>query len=137
MNFKTTIVLLVIVAGLAGWVWYDSRTTPTVPTASMPKRVFKQFSPDDATRIAIARGAGLKDQLVLVKTVVPPAKGETNETKVWKLEKPVADAADDVNVGRILEKVQLLEADQKLEGEQAKKALFGASPVLTLTVSRP
>jgi hypothetical protein len=62
MNFKTTIVLLVLVAGLAAYVIHESMSTPNVvhPGSGHPQ-ILPRFSPDDATRIAVARGAGLKD----------------------------------------------------------------------------
>src|SRR5205085_2398423 len=75
-----------------------------------------QVHSDDVTKLVIDRGPGLKDQFVLVK-----------EEKVgWKLEKPLADRADEGKVREILNKLEFLEwKGEPLRDEKAAKAPFG------------
>ena len=62
MNWKTTLVLMVVVAGLGAWVYFgESAIDPTAKTTS--ELVAKGFKVDDVTRVEIARG---KDQAELV-----------------------------------------------------------------------
>jgi hypothetical protein len=111
VNWKTTLVLLLLVAGLGAFVlWGDSG--PTSPKES--KLVLPKFKTDDVTKVAIKRGAGLAEEVVLVK-----------DGPVWKLEKPVADKADDGKVRELLAPIEFLEFVQKKEGDEAKKAPFG------------
>lgn len=125
MNWKTTLVLLVVVLLLFGWVYFNE---PKIePTKLGDTHVFRpQVHGEDVTRLVIDRGDGLKEQLVFVK----------EERVGWKLEKPVADRADDGNVRDILNKLEFLEHKQggRLEGDKASQ--FG-TVVSKLTVSRP
>ncbi len=110
MNWKTTLILLAIVGGLFAFVLiYDNQLDDTKTLQTTAKRVVRDFKVDDVTRVAIARGKGLKDEIVLSK-----------DGSSWKLEKPVADKADDGKVRELVALIEFLDATEVYEGEKAE-----------------
>ncbi|MBI3722505.1 DUF4340 domain-containing protein [bacterium] len=138
MNFKTTIVLLLVVAGLCGYVYMTSNAPPLVPRGSLPKRLFQAFEPDDATAVAFVRSGG-KEEVVATRVTIPAPKDTVTgpkEKKVWKLEKPVLDDADAGKINDLLAKVQFLECEKQYDEAASKAVAFGQTE-LSLTISRP
>ncbi len=124
MNWKTTLVLLLLVGGLGAYVyWGESQTEVSVRGKDV--RPIKNFKVDDVTKIVIERGKDLKEQIVLAK-----------DGNNWRLEKPLADKADDTNVRGLIAPIELLDAVSVREGDEAKKVDFGTVEQ-RLTVSRP
>ena len=130
MNWKTTVILLVVVLGLGTWVVVSERHSATTIRGGNPKLFTPEIDADTVTKIVIDRGKGLSEQIVLTKV----------EKVGWRLEKPLADRADDGKVREILVKLQFLEHKEngKLEGEKAEKARSQFGDVESrITVSRP
>ncbi len=121
MNWKATLVLFLVVAGMGAWVYFgESKITPHGVT---PK-VIDDFKTDDVTKVEIKRGKGLAEQIVLEKV-----------DGAWKMTKPVTDRADEGKVREILSPIEFLEGEHTFTGDQAKAKPFEVEQ--TLSVSRP
>lgn len=115
MNWKTTLMLLVLVAGMGTWVYLgESKLDSTPDLRKDMGRIVKKFKAEDATKVSIKRGKGLADEVVLVK-----------DGAFWKMEKPAVDKADEGKVRELLAPIEFLEPSVMKEGDEAKKAPFG------------
>jgi hypothetical protein len=127
VNWKTTLVLLVIVAGLGIWVSTGEKeaqnTTPQGNTYILPGT-----KPDDVTKVTIARGGkGTPEEIVLVK-----------DGATWMMTKPVADKADGGKVRELVGTLEFLESKETLEGDKVEKATKSFGEVeARLTIVRP
>jgi hypothetical protein len=126
MNWKSTLVLLIVVAGLGAFVfWGESGTETSNPGNKPSPRPIQNFKVDDVTKVVIERGKDLKEQIVLAK-----------DGNNWRMEKPLTDKADDTNVRGLLAPIEFLDAVSVRVGDEYKKVDFGTVEQ-RLTVSRP
>ncbi len=126
MNWKTTLVLLILVAAMGSWVYFgESKLEDTNTLKKERGRLIPKFKIDDVTKITVKRGKGLAEEIVLAK-----------DGAAWKMEKPSADKADEGKVRELLAPLEFLEPDVKKEGDEAKKVAFG-DVEQRLEVSRP
>ncbi len=123
MNWKTTLVLLVLVGAMGAYVYWGESSPLPKPTQNV--RPIPDFKVDDVTKVVVQRGKGLLEEIVLVK-----------DGTAWRMEKPVADKADDGKVKELISPIEFMDATAVKEGEEAKKVTFG-DVEQRLTVSRP
>jgi hypothetical protein len=85
MSFKTTLVLLLLAAAVAGFYFWVEKDIPTTEDAlRASKLVFRDLKADDVVRIRIARPASPTADVLATREGGGP----------WRLEKPVAAEAD-------------------------------------------
>src|SRR2546423_10530072 len=126
MNWKTTLILFVVVASLGAWVYFgESKLDPTESGAHQDLRVLRNFKFEDVKSVAIARGKGLAEEIVASKA--------GND---WRLEKPLQDKADDGKLRELLAPLEFLDAVQKVEGDKVRDVPFGDVAV-RLSIVRP
>ncbi len=110
MNFRLTLVLLIVLVLLAGAVYYV-QATPATPTPAAKTASVLSFLPSDATQIE-ATGQG--------KTVVV-ARGDDGK---WLLKQPEQGPADQVRVDSLLSALGTLTATRTIDAP-ASLAEFG------------
>lgn len=128
-SLRTTLVMTAIVGVLALWIWLgEGQLDPSATSADGLKRrrVLPMFATADVTRVEL-QPAGDAPKVVLVRDPTDPAEkgAPPPEPKPWRMEAPVADAADGGEVTRVLNAIEWLEFTDKLEGEHAQAYDFG------------
>ncbi|MCO5166712.1 MAG: DUF4340 domain-containing protein [Planctomycetes bacterium] len=123
-SLRTTLVLTAIVGVLALWIWLgEGQLDPSATGDGVKKRrVLPMFATADATRLEL-QPAGDAPKVALAREAAP--EGDKGEPKPWRMEAPVADAADGGEVTRVLNAIEWLEFTDKLEGEHASAYDFG------------
>ena len=121
MKFKTTFLLLIIAVAVAYYIIkVDSKKLSTEELKRIEKRIFKQFNPQQITRI----------QLTVVKTGKVERVQEVElkrEVSGWKLIKPVNFPADAPKIRYMLDGMKKIDQSQILVGKDFKKFdRFGA-----------
>jgi len=124
MNFKTTLILLVLLAAAGGYIAWDryrNADSPENATAKAnPGRLFDLADAADVTSLSI-RGA---DSEIVLNAVPEPEKKETKPdspfaelkpTKQWRMVKPVESAANSAEVNTLVEELVRLESKAKVD----------------------
>lgn len=127
MNPKTTLVLFLLVVGIGAWVFLGEQQTQTSDDlAKEKKKLVPSFKQDDAKRVEIAKIGTSTETYVIVREDKGEKKDDKTPTLIgsstWRIEKPLADKADDGNVRSLVSKLEWLESIDTLEGERAEKA---------------
>ncbi|OFW05546.1 MAG: hypothetical protein A3I61_04470 [Acidobacteria bacterium RIFCSPLOWO2_02_FULL_68_18] len=113
-GLKTTIALLVVLGGLAGYIFfYEARREPADPNAK--PRAFDQLSSDSIQEIEITN-----------------ADGDTSRAQLdngnWQLVQPVKADADDGVVGTVTSNLASLEVQRVVEEKPADLKQYGLEP---------
>ena len=124
MNFKTTLVLLVLLIAAGGYVAYDHYKSADAPekgtVAANPDRLFDVADPKDVTSVAI-RGADT--EIVLTAVPEPDKKDKKPDDPFaappagpqWRMSKPVESAANSTEVNDLVRELTNLETQAKVD----------------------
>jgi hypothetical protein len=105
MNFKTTIALIVVLAGLGGYLFYTRSTTPSSTPAPTEARKLIDIKSDQVTKLSIAPTNG------------NPTTFEKHGSD-WQITSPIQAAADDSKVDELLTTILGLESKGQLDASQ-------------------
>lgn len=122
MNFRTTLVLLVVLVALGAYVWFGEFNAgkPTMP-ALTPTPVVLNFPIEEVTEMTVESGEG---RVVLLH-------GSGSE---WKLVEPVVDDADPGRMNVLMYKFSDLEASRAITDSVGSLADYGLDePIVTST----
>lgn len=116
MKFKTTIILLILVLAVGGYVWFVDRFKPsTAEIKQTEKRVLKDFRPELITKIYIDRQVRENE----TGKVLRLEKYELErETLGWKLVKPVNFPVNTPLVRQILDSLKKVDQHRSITGEE-------------------
>jgi hypothetical protein len=116
MRFRTTLILLLVVALLGAYLWYVDRGRPsTAEQHLVEKRIFKTFDQDKvaALRVVVAYRTNEigaitnREEFVVVRDVAG-----------WNVTAPVNFPADEAKIGAILDQVKRLEQQRVTTPEE-------------------
>jgi hypothetical protein len=118
MRFRTTLVLLLLLAGLGAYVYWVEM--PAAEQETKKKTVF-EFKPDDVTQVTLAYP---DREIVLAKS-----GGQ------WRLTKPIDALADATTTGNLVNAIAECEAKKELTDASSDPAQYGLDkPFVTVTV---
>ncbi len=118
MRFRTTILLLLLLAGLGAYVYFVEY--PQAEKEAKKKTLF-EFKADDATEITLA----YEDRMIAVK------KSGTE----WRLTQPIDVPADETTVKNLVNAVAECEVKRELTDASSDLAQYGLDkPLVTVTV---
>jgi len=118
MRFRTTLVLLLLLAGLGAYVYWVEM--PAAEQEAKKKTVF-EFKPDDVTQVTLAYA---DREIVLAK-----AAGQ------WRLTKPIDALADTTTTGNLVNAIADCELKKELTDASSDPAQYGLDkPFVTVTV---
>lgn len=124
MRFRTTLILLAVLAVLGGYVLWSGRRKPVDTSASTPAIRVLQLNPNDVSA-AVVRDAGGK------QVRVERAGAD------WKLTAPRSDKADTTAVGGAIDTLAQLSATRVITPPSADLAPYGlAKPAYTVQLSK-
>lgn len=107
MRLRSTIVLLLLVAGLGAFIWLHERRTDSTEQAAFNARYALALSPADVTRIQLASPA-------LRVRFAKQGDG-------WHIAEPVQTAADDARVEQLLTELATLQRSHIITAAQVKR----------------
>lgn len=113
MKFRNTLILIAILAILAGYVYFFE-IKREAPAQQEPAQVILDLNPDDIISLAVAWGDG--------DPVLRLARGEG---EAWRVEMPAEDAADHIRVSNSVASLARLEAMRLLEERPADLSVYG------------
>ena len=105
MNFKTTIALIVILAGLGGYLFYTRSTTPSATPSPTEAHKLIDIKSEQVTKLSIAPANG------------NPTTFEKHGSD-WQITSPIQAAADDSKVDELLTTILGLESHGQLDASQ-------------------
>ena len=118
MRFRTTLILLLLLAGLGAYVYWVEM--PAAEQEAKKKTVF-EFKPDDVTQVTLAYA---DREIVLAK-----AAGQ------WRLTKPLDALADATTTGNLVNAIAECEVKKELTETSPDPAQYGLDkPFVTVTV---
>ncbi|MBI3050285.1 MAG: DUF4340 domain-containing protein [Acidobacteria bacterium] len=113
-GLKTTIALLVVLGGLAGYIFfYEARREPADPNAR--PRAFDQLASENIQEVQIKNADGQTSRVQL-------------ESGNWQLVEPVKADADDGVVGTVTSNLASLEVQRVVEEKPADLKQYGLEP---------
>jgi len=140
---RTLLVLFLVVAGLAAFVWFYERDLPGSDERAKLEKKLLDLKKDDVAAVAIERpGAAGAGRDIRLERVAPAKKAEGKkasgdeaapaETAAdWRMTRPIAAAADGLAVNGLLESLVGLDKQRTLEHPD-RKALGLARPQVTV-----
>ncbi len=142
MKPKTVLVLAIVVAALAAFVWFFGRDLPSSEEMTARSRKVLPVESDDVTAVTLQWG----DRTVHLERPAAKPKAEAGEDEAaegegagareWRLTEPLADRADQSAVERLLSSLTGLEKERTIE--DAKPAEAGLdSPRGKVTLETP
>lgn len=105
MNFKTTIALIIILAGLGGYLFYTNHSTPTAKPSSSETHKLIDLQIADVTRFTVASLNG--------KPITFEKFGDN-----WQMTEPMRTPADNAKVTDLLTAILGLESHEQLDASQ-------------------
>ncbi len=114
MRFRTTLMLLLLVAALGAYLWYVDRYQPsTAERQLVEKRIFKTFDQDNVAglRIRVAQRTNEfgaitnREEFVIARDLAG-----------WNVSAPVNFPADDAKIRAILDQVKKLDQQRQISG---------------------
>jgi len=116
MKFKTTILLLILVLAVGGYVWFVDRFKPsTAELKQTEKRVLQDFRPELITRITIDRQIRENETGKVLKLERYELE---KETLGWKLMKPVNFPVNTPLVRQILDNLKKVDQNRFISGSE-------------------
>lgn len=128
MSTRTTLVLVVILAALSGYVWWSGRSSANSAATATP----------EALTIWTVEPAQV--QAIVVEPTDQPAARVERDGDSWRIVAPTPGAADAETISRTLSSLATLEARRALTDTTDLAAYGLTSPVMTLrleTTSQP
>jgi len=114
MRFRTTLILLLLVAAVGAYLWYVDRYQPsTAERRRVEKRIFKTFDQDKVAgmRIVVAQRTNEFGAITNREEFVI-----TRDVAGWNVSTPVNFPADDAKVRAILDQVKRMDQQRQISG---------------------
>jgi len=114
MRFRTTLILLLLVAALGAYLWYVDRYQPSLAERQrVEKRIFKTFDQDKVAglRIVVAQRTNEIGAITNREEFVI-----TRDLAGWNVSAPVSFPADDAKIRAILDQVKRLDQQRQISG---------------------
>ncbi len=114
MRFRTTLILLLMVAVVGAYLWYVDRYQPsTAERHLVEKRIFKTFDQDKVAglRIIVAQRTNEFGAITNREEFVI-----TRDVAGWNVSTPVSFPADDAKIRAILDQVKKLDLQRQISG---------------------
>ena len=115
MKFRNTLLLIAVLAILAGYVYFFEIKKEDVPSEEDLAKVIFDLNVDDVLSVVVLRGEGLEE----VAKVAREAGGS------WLIEAPVQDVADHTKVDNTVARLTELEATRLLEEAPSDPTVYG------------
>src|SRR5437588_11711638 len=124
MNFKTTLILLIVLLGVGGYLFFTRDTGEPKPKAQ-EHRLLDIAEASEVTKLSIAPASGA--------SITLEKKGGA-----WRLTQPLAAAADAQEVDPLVKSFVDLKSTAELESKEAASVKTGlSSPQYTVTLTTP